>query len=100
VLEDFDREREQTGDNANGFVLWYSGAGQELGKVKSLCQNVAQRNTDGPRPAPSIGNGLVGQPHTSWAVSTTRRSLATCSSKVRLLPSTVEENPHWGERHN
>ena len=38
---------------------------------------------------------LRGQsPHTSAAVSTIRRSLATCSSYVRLLPSTVDEKPH------
>ena len=40
------------------------------------------------------------QSQTSCAVSTTRRTLAISSSKVRLLPSTVEENPHWPERHN
>src|SRR3984885_10288434 len=34
----------------------------------------------------------------SWAVSTTRRSLATCSSKVSELPSTVEESPHLPDR--
>ena len=38
---------------------------------------------------------LLGQsPHTSAAVSTISCSLATCSSYVRLLPSTVDENPH------
>ncbi len=40
------------------------------------------------------------QPQTSWAVSTTRRSLAISSSWVRALPSTVEEKPHWGERQS
>ena len=40
------------------------------------------------------------QPHTSWAVSTMRRSLANCCSWVRSLPSTVEEKPHWGDRHS
>jgi hypothetical protein len=39
-------------------------------------------------------------PHTSSAVSTTRRSLAACCSRVRALPSTVEEKPHWGERQS
>src|SRR5262249_56261194 len=34
----------------------------------------------------------------SAAVSTMRRSLATCSSYVSALPSTVEENPHWPDR--
>src|SRR5262249_50120392 len=40
------------------------------------------------------------QPQTSCAVSTTRRSLAACSSWVSALPSTVDEKPHCGDRHN
>src|SRR5215203_21060 len=40
------------------------------------------------------------QPQTSCAVSTIRRSLATCSSCVSALPSTVEEKPHCGERQS
>src|ERR1700689_3257851 len=40
------------------------------------------------------------QPHTSLAVSTISRSLAACSSGVSTLPSTVEEKPHWGDRHS
>jgi hypothetical protein len=39
-------------------------------------------------------------PQTSSAVSTTRRSFAACSSALRLLPSTVEEKPHCGERQS
>src|SRR5579862_3051162 len=39
-------------------------------------------------------------PHTSAAVSTMRRSLATSSSYVSTFPSTVEENPHCGERQS
>lgn len=40
------------------------------------------------------------QPHASSAVSTTRRSLAVCCSRVRRLPSAVEEKPHCGERQS
>src|SRR6202007_2437130 len=40
------------------------------------------------------------QPHTSRAVSTTRRSLAFSSSIARALPSTVEEKPHCGLRQS
>src|SRR6201999_431833 len=36
-------------------------------------------------------------PHTSCATSTARRSLAHCSSSVRMLPSSVEANPHCGD---
>ena len=43
---------------------------------------------------------LAPQPQTSCAVSTIRRSLATCSSCVSALPSTVEEKPHCGERQS
>ena len=38
------------------------------------------------------------QPQTSSATSTTSRSLASSSSTVSALPSTVEENPHCGVR--
>src|SRR6185437_4298880 len=44
--------------------------------------------------------GGSSQPHTSAAVSTTSSSFFTCSAIVRRLPSTVEENPHWGDRHS
>jgi hypothetical protein len=37
-------------------------------------------------------------PQMSRATSTMRRSLASCSSRVSALPSTVEENPHWPDR--
>src|SRR5207245_10047059 len=37
-------------------------------------------------------------PQISSAVSTTRRSLAICSSSVSSFPSTVDEKPHWGDR--
>jgi hypothetical protein len=40
------------------------------------------------------------QPQTSSATSTTRRSFAACCSAVRLLPSTVEEKPHCGDRQS
>jgi hypothetical protein len=40
------------------------------------------------------------EPQTSSAVSTTSRSLASCSSSVSALPSTVDEKPHWGERQS
>src|SRR5262245_22251148 len=39
-------------------------------------------------------------PHTSSATSTTRRSLAHCSSSERILPSSVEAKPHCGERQS
>src|SRR5207244_10756065 len=39
-------------------------------------------------------------PHTSFATSTTRLSLSFCCSIVSALPSTVEEKPHCGDRHN
>src|SRR5205807_4253962 len=39
-------------------------------------------------------------PHTSRATSTMRRSLAFSSSMVSALPSTVDEKPHCGLRHN
>ena len=39
-------------------------------------------------------------PQTSCATSTTRRSFAHCSSSVRAFPSSVEANPHWGERQS
>src|SRR6185369_15432496 len=38
--------------------------------------------------------------HTSAAVSTMSRNLATCSSYVRRFPSTVEEKPHCGDRQS
>jgi hypothetical protein len=37
-------------------------------------------------------------PHTSFATSTASLSLAHCSSSVRTLPSSVEANPHCGDR--
>ena len=37
---------------------------------------------------------------TSRAISTTRRTLAHCSSSVMMLPSSVEEKPHCGERQS
>ena len=40
------------------------------------------------------------QPHTSAAVSTISASFAICSSTVRSLPSTVEENPHCPDRQS
>jgi hypothetical protein len=43
---------------------------------------------------------LVGQPQISSAVSTIRRSFATCCSWLTRLPSTVDENPHCGERQS
>src|SRR4029079_4171262 len=39
-------------------------------------------------------------PQTSCAVSTRSRSLATSSSYVTSLPSSVEANPHCGERQS
>jgi hypothetical protein len=63
--------------------------GKSVGAGKILLEN---RFIERTRPA--------GQPQMSSAVSTTRRSLATSSSKVRLLPSTVEEKPHWGDRQS
>src|ERR1700733_1416014 len=39
-------------------------------------------------------------PQISPAVSTIRRSLASCWSAVRALPSDVEEKPHWPDRHS
>jgi ribosomal protein S18 acetylase RimI-like enzyme len=39
-------------------------------------------------------------PHTSSAVSTTSRSFAISSSIESRLPSTVDENPHCGERQS
>src|SRR3954454_13214419 len=42
----------------------------------------------------------LSQPQTSSAVSTTSRSLAFSCSTVSSLPSTVEENPHCGERQS
>ena len=41
-----------------------------------------------------------GQPQTSSATSTIRRSFAHCSPRVSALPSTVEEKPHCGERQS
>src|SRR5262249_53645092 len=48
------------------------------------------------------GRGIqhYGAPQTSSAVSTTRRSLAICSSRDSELPSSVEEKPHCGDRHS
>ena len=43
---------------------------------------------------------LASQPQISWAVSTMSRSLATCWSYVSVLPSTVDENPHCGDRQS
>jgi hypothetical protein len=43
---------------------------------------------------------LCSQPQISSAVSTIRRSFATCCSWVTRLPSTVDENPHCGERQS
>src|SRR3954451_14315229 len=40
------------------------------------------------------------QPQTSSATSTTSRSLSACCSRVSALPSTVEENPHCGDRQS
>ncbi len=40
------------------------------------------------------------QPQISSAVSTMRRSFAACCSWLTRLPSTVEENPHCGERQS
>src|ERR1044072_5284448 len=42
----------------------------------------------------------LSQPQTSSAVSTTSRNLACSCSTVSSLPSTVEENPHCGERQS
>ena len=39
-------------------------------------------------------------PHTSSAISTIMRSFAHCSSSVSTLPSSVEANPHCGDRHS
>ena len=62
------------------------------------------RATDPSRPPPARGEAARlsprPQPQTSAAVSTTSRSLARCSSAVSLLPSTVEEKPHCGDRHS
>ena len=44
--------------------------------------------------------GQAQSPQMSRAVSTIRLSLATCSSEVSALPSTVEENPHWPDRQS
>src|SRR5205085_1794182 len=38
--------------------------------------------------------------HTSLASSTIIASFAHCCSSERTLPSSVEANPHCGERHN
>ena len=46
------------------------------------------------------GRSGPGQPQTSSATSTIRRSFAHCSSSVSALPSTVDENPHCGERQS
>src|SRR5207248_9469475 len=49
----------------------------------------------------AAGRRLTGRhPHTSAATLTTSPSLATCSAWVRVLPSTVEEKPHCGDRHS
>src|SRR5699024_4434795 len=39
-------------------------------------------------------------PQTSSATSFTKRSLSHCSFSVKLLPSSVEANPHCGLTHN
>src|SRR4051795_5483635 len=39
-------------------------------------------------------------PQTSSATSTIRRSLSACCSSDSTLPSTVDENPHCGDRHS
>ena len=39
-------------------------------------------------------------PHTSSAISTIMRSFAHCSSSVSTLPSSVEANPHCGDRQS
>ena len=43
---------------------------------------------------------MARQPRTSCAVSTTSRSFFTSSSYVTSLPSSVEANPHCGERQS
>jgi hypothetical protein len=43
---------------------------------------------------------LFSQPQISSAVSTISRSFAICCSWVTRLPSTVDENPHCGERQS
>ena len=48
-----------------------------------------------PRRAPSYS-----PPQTSFAVSTISASFLHCASSVRMLPSSVEANPHCGERQN
>ena len=39
-------------------------------------------------------------PHTSSAISLTKLIFFHCSSSVKILPSSVEANPHWVLKHN
>lgn len=39
------------------------------------------------------------QPHTSFAISTTSRTFAHCSSSVSLLPISHEAKPHCGDKY-
>ena len=63
---------------------------QRARRAAPVCQSAKGRGR-----SPGSKRGAH-HPHTSRAVSTTRRSLARCSSIDSALPSTVEENPHCG----
>src|SRR5918995_1080837 len=63
-------------------------------------EEVSEDEAGGPGADDADLRPLGPQPQTSCAVSTIRRSLATCSSCVSALPSTVEEKPHCGERQS
>ncbi len=47
-----------------------------------------------------VTNGACHDPQTSSATSTIKASFAHCSSSVSVLPSTVEEKPHCGDRQS
>ena len=61
----------------------------------------AQAGPSGPAPtmiaSDSCNRRCAYFPHTSCATSTVSLSLAHCSSSVRMLPSSVDANPHCGD---
>src|SRR5207253_4503824 len=81
-----EHERQVVGESCEERHLRRAGV-REQRRQAATTEHVERRVPDCP-----------GQPQTSCATSTIKRSFAHCSSSVRTLPSTVDENPHCGER--